>query len=539
MGISIFGRILRPASAPPSRGRGLATMAPSRWALCPPDTDEDRPIGALAWLALTAVAVITGASLLTGRRGLALGVLLMAASFSGLTAPFGTLEVRLEQPAVATLAVLVIIRERTLLRRFLTGARTPLTMFGLYVCVGLASSLIMSPDPAQSLKITAWLALSVIAAVVAGVLVAGGDGTDLGLSRWIVAGAIVQSGVAAMQVATELVLGNDWGVLRNDAPLGKAYGLSWEPNLLAISLAVALVFLIVPQLPSHAEGQGSSRGWRDVWLVVIALGLSLALSRGGIAGLVVALLIAAPAVVRSRRLIGGSAAIRDFAVRACIALAIAVAGYWSLGALANAGVGLRSGTAVVDDSGPLSSLIPAASPPGPSGIVSPNPAGPSPSASPASTATQPPSVSPPPLSPPPPQIGIEDTIELRIRNMQVAIGDTLRDSPVIGLGPDSFGLRYTEPTCRCPAHIPNLGAATIYESGLLGLAGLAAGLGLVIIGLWQAKGYAYLGALIVLITGYQFTDALRFGSNWVLIGVSIALTIAMRVPAGPVPRDTP
>jgi O-antigen ligase len=109
--------------------------------------------------------------------------------------------------------------------------------------------------------------------------------------------------------------------------------------------------------------------------------------------------------------------------------------------------------------------------------------------------------------------------------------------PLLGLGPDTFGERYEEPTCDCPAHIPNQLSATFYETGLIGLVSLLALLGLVLLRAWQVRLTAYVAALIVLVVGYQFTDAIRFASLWILVGAAIGLIIVTtgRV-AGPFSR---
>ena len=75
--------------------------------------------------------------------------------------------------------------------------------------------------------------------------------------------------------------------------------------------------------------------------------------------------------------------------------------------------------------------------------------------------------------------------------------------------------------------------------------------GLVIVRAWQVRLHAYVAAIIVLVVGYQVTDALRFASNWVLIGAAIGLIVVAagsvrgpfsRAPGGtpsPSPRHTP
>jgi O-antigen ligase len=114
----------------------------------------------------------------------------------------------------------------------------------------------------------------------------------------------------------------------------------------------------------------------------------------------------------------------------------------------------------------------------------------------------------------------------------VAVSDVMR-SPLLGLGPDTFGQRYIEPTCACPAHIPNQLSATLYESGFVGLLSLIAAIGWVIVRAWRIRLYAYVAAVAALIVGFQFTDALRFGATWVLIGAMIGLIVRHRAETEP------
>ena len=505
----------------------------------------------LAWFALLLAATVAGYAYLVGRRDLALGVLVTAATFSWVTAPIGALDVRFEQPTILVLALIVVGRDRPTLRNLIVRARLPLFCFGLYLAAGLVSSLFVSPDPLQSLKISAWLAYSMIAAGIAGVVILRGNGSDLGLSRWIIASSVVQAAVACIQVTAEIALGSDWGVARLGGPIGKAHGLSWEANLLAISLSIGLVLLVVPAHPRIAARRRWPRHWRVPALVLIAIGLALALSRGGIVGLAAGLTIVGPSVIRSYRAAGNSRAIRAFVAQGSLAIAIAVAGYWGLTALGAAGVGVRPGDILNVDSGPPSPLIAVGQTPDPSSmpeasgssppVSTPEPSGSSPQVStpgtsgpPPPTSTLQPSVHPstpaPGITPleQPRYVGAGDTIGFRLRNMERALVDGLRNGPIVGLGPDSFGMRYIEPSCACPAHITDLLSATIYESGLIGLAGLVAGLVTVLVGLWRTGRYDYTSALIAMLVGYQFTDALRFGSNWVFLGAAVGLVLVVK-----------
>jgi hypothetical protein len=493
----------------------------------------------IAWLALLAAAIVAGCAYLVGRRDLALGVLVMTATFSWITAPIGDLDVRFEQPTILVLGVLVLSRDRRALRELVARSGLSLLGFGVYLAAGVSSSLLVSPDPMQSLKISAWLAYSMIAGAIVGAIILRGRGSDLGVSKWIIASAAIQSVVACIQVIAEIALLSDWGVARLGGPIGKAYGLSWEPNLLAISLSVALVLLVVPAAPRAAGGSGWPRRGRVPALILIAIGIALALSRGGMVGLAAGLVVLAPAVIRSYRAAGNSMAMRAFLAQGSLAIGIAVAGYLTLTVLGAAGVGVRPGDIINVDSGPPSPLIAVGQSPDPSRATQP------PGTSPPGSATGPsasslrpspdPSASPLPSTPvpsntrsePPRYVGAGDTVGFRLRNMQRALEDGLRRGPIIGLGPDSFGMRYMEPSCACPAHIPDLLSATVYESGIIGLIGLGVGVISVLVGVWRTGRYDYAAAIVALFAGYEFTDALRLASNWIILGTAVGLMLAI------------
>jgi hypothetical protein len=118
--------------------------------------------------------------------------------------------------------------------------------------------------------------------------------------------------------------------------------------------------------------------------------------------------------------------------------------------------------------------------------------------------------------------GTSDTIAVRLRNISVAVSEVLAESPVIGLGTASFGQRYLEPGCNCPSNIPNVTAATLYESGVVGLVAISVAFGLLLAGVLRADRLELVAALVVLLIGYQFTDALRFASSWMVAGIALS-----------------
>jgi hypothetical protein len=484
-----------------------------------------------AWALTILVAAGCVWAVLAGRPDLALGSLFAAASFSGITAPIGSVGVRLEQPAVIAIAVVLAVRRPTAVLAVIRAARWPMALAAIYLAANIASAVLVSPDRTQSLKICLWLAISLLAACVAAVLICDvRDGErDRRLIRWGVGAACVSALIAGVQVAAELWLGSDWGLIRGDAPIGKAAGLAWEPNLLAIGLAAILMFLL-----DSTTRRWFTRRTRFGAIVLISAGIGLALSRGGIVALGVGVgALVLIGVIAPR---GTGLKKRSFALMgpASLAFAIAIGVYAGLVWLGANGVGVRTGEIVTTPSVPESSLIAVA--------PSARPSGPRATSAPGGTSTPVATPTPAPRASVEPVLrfnGASDTVGLRWRNLQTAILDGLT-SPIIGLGPDTFGKRYLEPSCGCPAHIPNQLSATFYESGVVGLLSLGLLLGLVTVRAWQLRLTAYVASLVVLVVGYQFTDALRFASNWVLIGATIGLIVVKAGSvAGPFSRARP
>lgn len=450
-----------------------------------------------AWLVVIGAAVVCGLSYARGQWQVTLGVLFAVASFSVITARTPVGNVRPEQGAIIVLALLALLPRLGDVWALVRAAPIVALSAALYLGANVASSLLVAPDPAESLKIAAWLALSMTAMVIAAILVRD-RGHDLDLPRWIVAAACIQTVVGLAAVASQALFGTEWGVQSNDVLLGKTKGLSWEANILAINLAMALAFVILPDVIRL------SRRARILLLGWIAFGLGLAYSRGGLLALGVAIgavMLALAwgsrhrlyALARGRLLpIGGLSA---------MALVIALGTIQVQSTLGRLGVGVTPDTVIVDEEiGDVP--IPTASEGGGSD--------PQPSASPHVR-----------------YVGTGDTVAVRMRNVRIALAE-IDESPLIGLGTDSYRQRHLEPSCKCPAHIANLPFSALYDSGAVGLLGLAGLLASAIWAAWRTGRWAYLAALIVLIVGYQITDAFRFASNWILLGVVYGLWVGER-----------
>jgi hypothetical protein len=448
----------------------------------------------IAWVVVVGVAVACVAAYARGRPEITLGLLFAAASFSGLTAPTPLGSVRLEQGALVAMAAILLVRRPGSIVALVRAAPW-VALFGLlYLGASVASSILLAAEPAESLKITAWLALSMLGLVIAAVLVRDA-GSDLQLPRWIVGAAAIQVLVGLAAVLSQAFLGTEWGVQTGDVILGKTNGLSWEANILAINLAMALAFVVVPDgLP------GVSPRVRIAALLWLALGLGLAYSRGGLVALGVAVgTMALGLAWLGRRHFGQILRLKlaPLGALGALSLVIALGTIQTQSTLGRMGVGITPGTVITDGDDTDDIPIPTARPA--------DPGDPEPSASPEIR-----------------YVGTGDTLALRLRNIRIGIDEMMR-SPLIGLGTDSYRQRHIEPSCRCPAHIANLPAAALYDAGIIGIVGLG---GLILTALWatwRMRAWGYLGALVVLIIGYQVTDAFRFASNWVFLGTIIGL----------------
>ena len=374
----------------------------------------------LPLIVVVAVAVIVAVR--RGRPSLALGILFAATSLSGITATFFEVGIRPEQPAILLVAALVAVRDREATLTVFRRARWPIAFAALFLAANVASAWLYAPDPVQSLKICVWLAISLLAALVAAVLVVAsrrdeGRDTERDIAWWIVASACLHAGAAVVQVGAEVLVQSDWGVLRSDVAIGKAFGLAWEPNLLAIQLAAAAMFLIDPRNRGRFPP-----GIRVGSLALIAAGIALSLSRGGIvalgAGIAIFLLMAMVGGDRRR-----SAELKTIVLTSALVAVIAGGGYLGLSWLAANGVGLRPGEVAAGPVQPPGSLVPVAPRPSPASTTRPDrttdPLGPTPGVA----ASPSPAPAPPLPTPGTRQVGAGDTIELRVRNFLIAVAD--------------------------------------------------------------------------------------------------------------------
>lgn len=454
-------------------------------------------------------AAVVGAYV-TRRYVLAIGILFLLASMSRFAVDIAGSGVRLEQPAVILIAGVILVRERADLFATVRRAWVPVSFAAVYLAAHFASSALVAPDPAQSLKIAAWFGISITAAGIAAVVAYRAARESLPtLGMWILGAAALHVAVAVVAVGSQVVLDTTWGVQSTDVLIGKAFGLSYEANLFGILLAMALPLALF----ETAYGPRLRRNRRVALVTWLAIGLGLAYSRGPILAFVVAIGLVIIVLALRSRPADPRRWIRNFgpvAASAFVVLTIAVATIQVQDALARSGARDTGNIVVVGD-------VPAPPP-----------------------ATRPPPEESPEATPRPSEpvqyVGTSDTIGLRMRHSIQALRE-FPQSPIIGLGTDSYGQRHTEPGCKCSAHISNLSVATLYESGIVGSVGLVGLLAVTAFATWRLRAWSYTAAVLALIIGFQATDAFRFAPSWIILGTIIGTWAAAR--AGRATREPP
>ena len=470
-------------------------------------------------LASTAAMAGAAAVLLLGRDHPVLVVALVFALASAsrlvLETPVGTL--RLEQPAIAALVVVAAAR----VRREGLHAPRQVWLIGAAVLVYLAvmtmSSALVAPQPIASLRITLWWAISAAGGAAAFVLlrgraVAGSDAFVVGGTCFAVIGivAAVIFGIAGPDVAP--------GIQDTLTVQPRVYGLGWETNLYASYLAAILILAV-----------GATGGRRGIVVGAVALlGIAFPLgeTRGAYLGLAAgALSMGAVLAWRARR--------GTFRVSKTLAATVGV------GAVSLA-VGVACVALLLPNNDERLERGPSAALPSPTLIATPSPtpiATLAPTSAPTSGGTPAPTPLPTPAptpkaapSPRPTLAPAVDTIGFRVARIEPAL-EEFRQSPVIGLGANSFGQRHADASQGgAPDHLSILILAVPYESGLVGTAALLLALLLVLGGLFaQTRGTravlaaSLLGAIVSLLVAYEATNALHFATNWLLLGLAVAV----------------
>jgi hypothetical protein len=464
----------------------------------------------LALILLSVGAAAAVAWLSATRPGVAFGILFLMAALSRWTVSTQLGNMRLEQPAiVAGFAALLVAPSRLDLRRLRALWRIGAS-FGLYLACLTLSSVLFAPDRADSLRMTFWTGLSICGGLLAFLLLARGNARA---TEWILASGYLQAGVALVcavlffTIGPVVVAGGEPapGVIQPLSSLPKVFGLSWEANLYA-SLVAALSIIGLNRLLSG--GRLVDKLLVPFMVAAIALGVT----RGAYLGLAGGVAIYAVFAVAPGRL----PAPQD--IRRIGKRMVPVAGSLLAG-LAVAAVLLQGGR---PPNTPLAFKFPSWGG-GPVAVASGQP---SPTPGPTPEAT--PFVVLPP----------NDTVAFRAERIPEALAD-VKNSLVIGLGANSFGQRHADPSQNgAPDHIAIMALAALYESGVLGAAGLGIGFGLILLLIFKASRRrvdrgtmaAYAGALACLLVTYQATSALNFALIWLIAGAGLA---AATKPADP------
>jgi hypothetical protein len=467
---------------------------------------------------LIVAAVAAGGALAAGatalsRPRLALAILFFLASISRATleTPLGTM--RPEMPAIAVVTVVLLVGGRfSILRTMPRSALFLALAFGMYLGVLGVSSAVIAPGTAQSLRMVAWLTISMAGGVVAFVLV---QRRPLGaIGPLALAGAAM--GLVGIFVALMFFVAGprfDLGIQDPGTILPRVYGLGWEANLYASFLGMSAFFML-----EAARGPRRAAGF--IGLALVLVGFCLGVTRGAYLGLGVgAVAYSAVRLTLERR----PGELARLAAVAAVFLLVGIAASSVL--LPNAFERGPSGPTVA----PTQSSSTAASPPrrdGPSAppveAASRSPSSSSSASSPTTSAMEP----------------YPDTVAFRLERVYVALDD-LPSSPLIGFGAESFGQRHPERYAGPgPDHIAIMAVVVLYESGIVGAAALAIGFAVLLgrliqaarrssdIADWRTVGAAaaFIGSLVSMLVSYQATNALQFAVNWIVIGAATALT---------------
>jgi hypothetical protein len=410
----------------------------------------------------------------------AFGVLFGVATLSRLAIDLPVGRVRVEQPAILGLFLLLLLQGRLRVFRPIAIA-VSVACFGVYFAVMVLSSILEAPQIAVSARLAIWTGISMLGGVVAFALVWGHEGEEQRALSWI---GLLQ-GLFGIGIAVAFfAFGPDGipGMQISPGELPKVASVDYEANLYASLLGFLAPFAL--------EEWRRRRGVVEaIVAAVVIIALGLGVTRGAYAGLLVGLAVYLGILFARRIPRGVVVRLAGLAAVACLA------------AVVNA-----------------TALLPAERPsPAPSPIAV---ASGSPGTSPA------PSLSPTPTPTPAPAV---DTLTWRVDRIPTAVSD-IRTSPLIGLGAASFGQRHLygyPPTI--PDYIGMQSLVAVYETGILGAAALGLGfLILLVLLAWKSgpnvgRYAAYAGAISSFLVSYQVTNALWFSINWLIVGAALAL----------------
>jgi hypothetical protein len=410
--------------------------------------------------------------------------------------------IRVEQPAVVILAAWLLWRYHGLALQLLRQYVVAITGIAVWLIAMFASSYLNAPDRGASLRIEAWLCVSILSAGVAAVLVvrfrANQDASPI-----FIAAALVQVCIALFALVTGRFLGLAWGgyLLQGDSGLFRAFGLVWEPNIFGSAAGIVLPFAIDRYV----------RLGRLVDLVAVALlsiGLGMALTRATWIAVFVGLAFYVGIIaIRERTVV--TQRIRLVSAGLSIVLLGTFLGFFLTVWGQTASPGLLAQRP--PESAPVQ--VPALA----IGIAAPTPTiGPSPSSGPAPSG---------------PTIAVDlassENVSYRIERIAQALRDVLK-SPVIGLGANSYGQRHLDKSQPPqPDYLSTFPITILYEAGFVGTAGFAV-FGLAMVwALWRSANRRlaapFLASMAIMAIAYASTDALRFSQNWLIFGAGLGL----------------
>lgn len=452
-------------------------------------------------VAVAAAGAIAAGATAMSRPFVSLGILFFLASLSRVTldTPIGTM--RLEQPAIAVVALVLLAGGRFRILRGLSRPTLGIVLgFATYLGVLAISSALNAPDKGVSLRLVAWFAISMVGGIVAFVLIRSQPANAVEPLA-IVGGVTGATGIAAAVAFLVAGPGFDLGIQESNGILPRVQAFAWEANLYASLLAISVPFAL-----EATRGRRPALG--IVVLVLVLLGLPLGLTRGAYLGLAAG--IGVYTVIRLR----WDRRPASLARLAAITAATLVVGI--------AATNVLLPNLIQRAAADAHQIVHVTAPPG-SG-------GPGPSGGPKATPT--------PI--PTPTVTLRpypDTVSFRLERVPTAIDD-LRHSPLIGLGAESFGQRHGDPSQGgLPDHIAILAVAAPYEAGIVGAGGLALAFILLLYSLWRSVRAAsrsgdirtvgavaaFAGSIIAMLVAYEATNAFHFAINWIVIGCAVAL----------------
>jgi hypothetical protein len=455
----------------------------------------------------TVGAIAAGATALSRPR-ISLGILFLLASFSRSTleTPLGTM--RPEMPAIAVVALVLLAGGQfSGLRGLPRSAVATALAFGTYLVVLAISSAFVAPGTAQSLRMVAWLAISMTGGVVAFVLVR--PRPIDAMEPLAFAGAVM--GVFAIVFAVLFLIAGpefSFGIQDPHAVVPRVFAFGWETNLYASFMAMCVFF-------AFEAARGPRRATGVAMLALVLVAFPLGITRGAYLGLAAGIL--AYIVVR----VAAEHRPRDLPRLGVVSAALLLVGLAASNVLLPNALE-REGIAGQPSASPEASVSQPSESDEPSG---------SPSESEADEPT-------PSIAPTPSLEAYPDTVGFRLERVPIALAD-LRNSPLIGFGAESFGQRHPERYAGPgPDHIAILAVVVPYETGIIGASGLLIGFVILLYSLWRsarsgARGdwrtigaaAAFIGSIVTVLVAYQVTNALHLAINWIVIGAAAALTV--------------